>query len=523
MSPVSATALMTRRESDRARSGVVAVQLHGLQVRFIRCGFYLVAPGVDEHADSGHRRQQRVHNRPRPKRRDRARARRPEDEADRRRAEAHGQPGVFRPRDAADLHDHAAPPAEQGRQCRPGSGVVINRSPMRKPVARLRQGDRDRRASEGHFRHREDTARQWRGQPEGGVHVHSSVRRFRLFTPTSVAPASSARSSSRSSCTSTSTSRCSASADRINRRMSASLRAATMSSTASAPEARASTSWYSSTMKSLRSTGTETAGRTASEVPDRRRRTSVEHRYRRGASTLVAGRDGRRHVVLEGRRVRAIAVCTRDHPHTRRSEGVCEAARRALHDGSGSSDGHRARAATRVVSRHYGLAATVMPAACSRGDADHRGERAARVPMRGRPGHPDAISDRTRTAGDEQARRRVEQHHAPRRPVLPVQNAADNGGVHLRVATLQLLRIRLRDAEVRRVDVERVDRPVAALGNLRVAGCRDLIEPVGAVDDPHALDPSISRRAPAVPSVLDAARPRSAGGVQRGWSAAPAD
>ena len=39
--------------------------------------------------------------------------------------------------------------------------------------------------------------------------------------------------------------------------------AATMSSTASAPAARASNSWYSSTTKSLRSSGTSTAARTA--------------------------------------------------------------------------------------------------------------------------------------------------------------------------------------------------------------------------------------------------------------------
>jgi hypothetical protein len=62
------------RERARQIGRLVAVQLHGLQVRFIRCGFYLVAPGVDEYAYSGHRRGQRVHNRPRPKRRDRARA-----------------------------------------------------------------------------------------------------------------------------------------------------------------------------------------------------------------------------------------------------------------------------------------------------------------------------------------------------------------------------------------------------------------------------------------------------------------
>ena len=67
MSPVSAIALMTRRESERARSASrrrAAARPAGSS--FIRCGFYLVAPGVDEHAYSGHRRGQRVHNRPAP-------------------------------------------------------------------------------------------------------------------------------------------------------------------------------------------------------------------------------------------------------------------------------------------------------------------------------------------------------------------------------------------------------------------------------------------------------------------------
>ena len=53
---------------------------------------------------------------------------------------------------------------------------------------------------------------------------------------------------------------------------------------------------------------------------------------------------------------------------------------------------------------------------------------------------------------------------------------------------------RLWQAEIRRVDVERVDRAAAALRHLRVAGRGDLVQAVRAVDDPGALGPEQRQR-----------------------------
>ena len=52
----------------------------------------------------------------------------------------------------------------------------------------------------------------------------------------------------------------------------------------------------------------------------------------------------------------------------------------------------------------------------------------------------------------------------------------------------------LRQADVSRMQVERVHRAVAALRHLRVAGGRDLVEAVGAVHDPGALRAELGER-----------------------------
>ncbi|OLT22246.1 hypothetical protein BJF78_07510 [Pseudonocardia sp. CNS-139] len=102
----------------------------------------------------------------------------------------------------------------------------------------------------------------------------SSVWRLRALTPTSLAPASSARSASSSVCTSTSAVMPSDSTRSSSASSTFCSSAATISSTRSAPNARASCTWYGLTTKSLRSTGTSTAARTAarsaSEPPKRR-------------------------------------------------------------------------------------------------------------------------------------------------------------------------------------------------------------------------------------------------------------
>src|SRR5215470_8567570 len=91
----------------------------------------------------------------------------------------------------------------------------------------------------------------------------SKVLRFRLLMPMLAAPAAPALSSSEAVCASTSACRPSPVAACRSPRSSAASRIDTISRMASAPAARASHSWYSSSVKSLRSTGTDTRRRMA--------------------------------------------------------------------------------------------------------------------------------------------------------------------------------------------------------------------------------------------------------------------
>jgi hypothetical protein len=102
----------------------------------------------------------------------------------------------------------------------------------------------------------------------------SSVLRLRALTPMTRASASRARCSSSSSCTSTSGVMPRDSVRSIRLTSAGCGSAATISRTRSARCARASHTWYDDTTKSLRSTGTSTARRTASrsarQPPNRR-------------------------------------------------------------------------------------------------------------------------------------------------------------------------------------------------------------------------------------------------------------
>ena len=101
--------------------------------------------------------------------------------------------------------------------------------------------------------------------------------------------------------------------------------AATISSTASAPAARASKSWYSVTMKSFRRIGTSTASRTASRcssaVEERR---LGQDRNPGCARRRIRRRDCRRIVPgAEAFRAMAIAACTRrSHEAPDRQRGL---------------------------------------------------------------------------------------------------------------------------------------------------------------------------------------------------------
>ncbi len=128
----------------------------------------------------------------------------------------------------------------------------------------------------------------------------ASVRRLRLLTPMIRAPLSIARVSSSSSWTSTSAARPSSHARRCSRTRSAWASAATIRSAASAPFARASSNWYSSTMKSLRRSGKRHrlahGGQMLQRAIEERR--FGEHRDRRRAARFVL--SGNRHRVVAG-------------------------------------------------------------------------------------------------------------------------------------------------------------------------------------------------------------------------------
>src|SRR5207244_1004705 len=74
-----------------------------------------------------------------------------------------------------------------------------------------------------------------------------------------------------------------------------------------------------------------------------------------------------------------------------------------------------------------------------------------------------------------------------RRPARGGPEGLGDAGVLGGIAALEGAGRRLREADVRRVEVEGVDRAVAALGDLRVAGRGQLVDAVRAVDHPGAL------------------------------------
>src|SRR5438105_15257555 len=57
----------------------------------------------------------------------------------------------------------------------------------------------------------------------------------------------------------------------------------------------------------------------------------------------------------------------------------------------------------------------------------------------------------------------------------------------MRVAALQRSGRRFRQADIRRVKIERVHRAIAALGDLRIPGGRNLVDAVRAMHDPCEL------------------------------------
>ena len=183
-------------------------------------------------------------------------------------ARLHAEPGILGIGDPADLDPHRPPRSSRERELADLRRHVIGadqglarpgpRARPPRPCARRRRGWKYRspppprdRAAPGAA-----AAARWRGRSAAtGGRGCSRPPRGR--------PSARASSSSAAVCASTRVCSPIPLAAACRSRSAARSSAATMSSAASAPAARASQSWYSSTVKSFRSTGTGTAARAA--------------------------------------------------------------------------------------------------------------------------------------------------------------------------------------------------------------------------------------------------------------------
>src|ERR687885_160756 len=256
--------------ADHVR-GLVARELDEVEVaQIVRLGHFL-GRGIDEDA---HGRPvarvgpQRADDAGRLGRRDVALARLPEDEAQEIGAGLQGDARLGQRAQAAHLDQghagtpRAAPAATSRRSCSPGSLARSRLSPTSTASAptsrRLAICSGVETPLSATNRHAAGTSGRRRGATLTSV---TSVSRTRLLTPITRAPASRARRTSSAEWVSTnaSMSRLCVSARRL--RSSGWVSARTMRSTASAPRARASYTWYSSTTKSFRRTGSPRAAR----------------------------------------------------------------------------------------------------------------------------------------------------------------------------------------------------------------------------------------------------------------------
>ena len=113
----------------------------------------------------------------------------------------------------------------------------------------------------------------------------------------------------------------------------------------------------------------------------------------------------------------------------------------------------------------------------------------------GGSGAADASRQVRYCARDEQRRAGIEQHDVARRACGAIQHVAGNARILRGIGAAQRLRRRFRQADVSRMDIERVDCPVSILRHLRVPGRRDLVEPVSAVHDPRPRGSEHAERA----------------------------
>ena len=92
--------------------------------------------------------------------------------------------------------------------------------------------------------------------------------------------------------------------------------------------------------------------------------------------------------------------------------------------------------------------------------------------------------------GHHQRRRRVEDHHVTHRPGTAFEHLGGRLCVLLGVAHRDVVEGDAWEPHVLGPDLERSDLPVAHLDHGRRVGGGELVEPVGAVDDPGAGDAS---------------------------------
>src|SRR5437667_1287215 len=220
---------------------LVAVKLHGRQTDLRRNPFDQLPRRVHEDTDE-RRRRHRLGDLAGARQVDTARASGPEVEAQEIRPCPHGYPRVLDAAHAADLdlHGHASHSARAA----PGSGRSMKASPTRTACAPAR---RMRSTSARERMPLSATTSTPPGTSPASRSVVSSetanVARSRLLMPTNVAPAASAQASSASPWTSTSTSSPLSAATARREAPSSGASAAAISSTASAPQARASSTW----------------------------------------------------------------------------------------------------------------------------------------------------------------------------------------------------------------------------------------------------------------------------------------
>src|SRR6185437_1258058 len=110
-------------------------------------------------------------------------------------------------------------------------------------------------------------------------------------------------------------------------------------------------------------------------------------------------------------------------------------------------------------------------------------------------GQGNRLAQRIRFTDNEQRRRGIEENDVAERPLISLQHRADMGGVLDRIAAGQIFGPRLRETGVPRRDLEGRDPATVEHRHMTDARGGELVEPIGAMHDPGALDPEQTKHA----------------------------